>query len=131
MHHLNNGERVEADDGYIGEAPQYIKCPAFFVNPEETEYMQQRIRSRQETINNRVKMWGILANKYRHDLNKHSSVLRAVLVVTQIEINLGEMLFPCGYKDPPYSNNTANRNNTGWQRNDNSTNSTLASIDLY
>ena len=24
---LDEGERVEADDGYVGEAPMYIKCP--------------------------------------------------------------------------------------------------------
>ena len=27
MHHLEDGERVEADDGYLGEAPKYVKCP--------------------------------------------------------------------------------------------------------
>ena len=27
LNFLENGERVEADDGYIGEAPKYIKCP--------------------------------------------------------------------------------------------------------
>ena len=29
---LEDGERVEADDGYIGEAPDKVKCPASFVN---------------------------------------------------------------------------------------------------
>ena len=29
LSHLGENERVEADDGYyIGEAPQYVKCPA-------------------------------------------------------------------------------------------------------
>ena len=27
MSMLGVGERVEADDGYRGEAPQYVKCP--------------------------------------------------------------------------------------------------------
>ena len=26
VHHLSEGERVEADDGYIGEAPEYVKA---------------------------------------------------------------------------------------------------------
>jgi hypothetical protein len=44
MSHLDaEGERVEADDGYIGEAPQYVKCPKCFANPNETEHMQQRV----------------------------------------------------------------------------------------
>jgi hypothetical protein len=24
---LEEGERVEADDGYVGEAPRHVKCP--------------------------------------------------------------------------------------------------------
>ena len=34
--HIEYGERVEADDGYLGEAPEFIKCPASFTNPKET-----------------------------------------------------------------------------------------------
>ena len=30
---LGPSERVEADDGYIGEAPQNIKCPMSVTNP--------------------------------------------------------------------------------------------------
>jgi hypothetical protein len=59
MTFLEDGERVEADNGYVGESPEHVKCPKSFTNLEETEYMQQRLRSRQETINKRVKDWGI------------------------------------------------------------------------
>ena len=51
MTELDDSERVEADDGYIREAPQGVKCPKSFANPEETLFMQQRARNRQETIN--------------------------------------------------------------------------------
>jgi hypothetical protein len=44
--HLDPGERVEADDGYIGEAPEFVKCPNSFTNPWETKKMQQIVRSR-------------------------------------------------------------------------------------
>ncbi|CAB9503514.1 expressed unknown protein [Seminavis robusta] len=37
--HLEDGERVEADDAYVGEHPEFIKCPKGFANPEETEAM--------------------------------------------------------------------------------------------
>ena len=40
MHHLEDGERVEADDGYIGKALTYVKCPKCFTNPRETLFMQ-------------------------------------------------------------------------------------------
>ena len=72
--HLGLNERVEADDGYVGEAPLAIKCPRSFVNPEETKWMQARVLSRQETVNKRFKDWGILRQVYRHDIPSHGEV---------------------------------------------------------
>ena len=43
MSHLDEFERVEADDGYIGEHPQYIKCPKGIANLQETKFMQERV----------------------------------------------------------------------------------------
>ena len=105
LSHLGENERVEADDGYIGEAPQYVKCPKSFVNPTETEFMQQRCRNRQETVNKRFKQWGILKQRYRHDIVAHGEAFRAVVVLTQMIINNNESLFECGYRDPPFHNN--------------------------
>ena len=99
--HLEANERVEADDGYVGEHPQYVKCPRGFANPKETLYMQQRVRNRQETINNRFKNWGVLRQVYRHDIPRHGEVFRVVAIVSQLSINEGERLFECGYKDLP------------------------------
>ena len=115
LYWLSPGERVEADDGYVGESPRHIKCPASFTNPQCTEYMQQRVRSRQETINLRFKFWGILAEIFRHDMTLHGDVLRSVAAMTQIAINLGEPLFECGYNDPPFVE-AGTRLNTGYQR---------------
>jgi len=58
--HLGEAERVEADDGYIGEAPRHIKYPKTFTNPQECLHMQNHVQSRQETINKHLKDWGIL-----------------------------------------------------------------------
>ena len=38
---LEPNKHVEADDGYIGDHPRYIKCPKCFANLHETEHMQQ------------------------------------------------------------------------------------------
>ena len=83
LSHLAPAERIEADDGYIGEHPRYVKCPRGFANPAETLFMQQRVRNRQEAVNKRFKQW-------------------AIAVMTQLAINNGEQLFACGYRDPPY-----------------------------
>ena len=89
------GERVEADDGYLGEAPRHVKCPMSCTNPKETKKMQQRVRSRQETVNKRFKNWGALKQVFRHSVRSHSAVFHMVAVVTQLTINSGEKLFSC------------------------------------
>ena len=65
--------------------------------------MQQRVRNRQETCNNRFKFWHVLQNIFRHDLSFHGTIFRSIAVITQIAIHNGEKLFDCGYKDPPYA----------------------------
>ena len=58
--HLSENERIEAEDGYVGEAPEFIKYPKSFVIPEETLTMQGRACIRQEAVNNKFKNWGVL-----------------------------------------------------------------------
>ena len=96
---LGPTERVEADDGYVGESPRYVKCPASFTNPIETLAMQSRVRQRHETANKRFKQWACLLNRFRHDIGKHGDIFRAVAVVTQLAIQNGEPLFEVEYED--------------------------------
>ena len=121
--HLSYGERVEDDGGYIGEAPDHIKCPKSFVNPEETVRMQVRARSRQETVNKRFKNWGILKQVYRDTITSHGDAFRAIAVITQQSIINGEALFACGYRDPPYKNDAKGNNNDGGDSENDSENS--------
>ena len=95
---LGPHERVEADDGYVGEAPQKVKCPCSFTNPEDTLQMQELVRSRHETVNKRFKQWGCLLNRFRHDIGKHGDVFRSVAVVTQLALLHGEPLFEVQYE---------------------------------
>ena len=97
--HLDDGERVEADDGLVGEAPRCVKCPKSFTNPEATLPMQQRIRNRQETINKRLKQWTILVDIYNDDISTHADVLRSILIIEQLKIENGEPLFPVCYRN--------------------------------
>jgi len=36
-HHLEEGERVEADKGYVSEFPQFVKTPIPFENQRKLE----------------------------------------------------------------------------------------------
>lgn len=98
-HWLDPNERVEADDGYIGEAPHKVKCPGCAANPTENLVMQNRVRSRHETLNGRLKNWEILKQVYRHDITEHGDVFRAIAVITQLSIDNGEPLFEVDYSD--------------------------------
>ena len=57
---LKPGERIEADEGNRGH-PCKIKCPGNDMNPAENQAMQGRVRARHETLNGRLKNWGILS----------------------------------------------------------------------
>ena len=101
-------ERVEADDGYIGEAPLRVCCPGCVTCPHEKKKMMAIVRSRQETVNKRFKQWGILVQTYRHDIVDHRDVFAGLacgkthrvacegalqqivgfLFIAQVEVNL-------------------------------------------
>jgi hypothetical protein len=61
--------------------------------------MQGRVRSCHETLNGRLKAWGILSNTYRHNITKYGTVFYACAVITQLAIVNGEPLFEVEYGD--------------------------------
>ncbi len=95
---LEPGERVEADNGYIGR-PDKIKCPNNDCNPAENRVMQGIARSCHETLNGRLKAWGILGNVYRHDIREHGTIFYACAVITLLSVTNGEPLFEVEYGD--------------------------------
>ena len=95
---LEPGERVEADNGYVGR-PDKIKCPNNDCNPAENRVMQGIARSRHETLNRRLKAWGILGNAYPLDIREHGTVFYACAVISQLSITNGEPLFEVEYED--------------------------------
>ena len=97
---LEEGERVEANDGYVGEAPRYVKCPKCIVHRRDAEQMQSIARRRHETCNKRFKQFGVLKQIFRHNIMDHGEVFRSVAVITQLSIQNGEPLFGVDYRDP-------------------------------
>ena len=95
---LKPGERVEADNGYVGAANK-IQCPDNPCNPEKNEGMQSRARYCHKTINGRFKTWGILQNAYHHDIRRHGKVFWTIAVITQLETSNGSPLFSVEYED--------------------------------
>lgn len=100
LEHLDENERMEGDDGFIGECPKHVKCPKSFVREEQMLAMQSRVRSRHEYCNKRLKQFGCLKERFRHhDFNKHAICFRAVAVLTQLAIEAGEPLWDVEYSD--------------------------------
>ena len=96
---LNPFERVEADDGYVHEAPAKVLCPKCVTCPQERKRMMAIARQRQGTVNTRFKQWGILRQTYRYDVLNHRDVFGAIVVLMQLAIQNGEPLFPVEYND--------------------------------
>ena len=100
MTHLEPGERVETDRGYRGSAPKYVKCPdGLLADPDPAvKLMAARVRSRQETVNERFKNWAILCTPYRHEFLEHQTVFGAIVVLTQLSL-AANPLFHVEYND--------------------------------
>ena len=82
-HRLRRGERVLADRGYRGDESCNIPNPN---DNADVSKLKADLRARHETVNARLKSFSILNTKFRHDLNKHAKVFRAVVVITQVNL---------------------------------------------
>ena len=97
---LDEGERVEADNGYEGADPDFAKSKSGIFHPKSASSIRNTVCARHETVNKRIKQFGALAGIFRHDLLKHSTVFHAVALLTQLSIEDGEPLFNVeGYDD--------------------------------
>ena len=99
MTYLEEFERVEADDGYIGEALLKVRCPKCITTPLERKEMMAVVRMRHETVNRRMKQWRCLKDVFRHGLDFHETCFTFCAVMTQIAISNGEPLFQVDYSD--------------------------------
>jgi hypothetical protein len=61
--------------------------------------MQQRVRSRHETINKRFKQWNILKSIFKEKIELHGEYFRIVAIIAQLCIEHGEPLFSVEFED--------------------------------
>ncbi len=87
------------DHGYIGKAPQKVKCPGCASNLTKNQVMQDRVWSRHESLNGQLKNWEILKSIYGHGIMEHGNVFWAIAVIMQISINTNEHLLGVDYSD--------------------------------
>jgi len=92
LHMLEDGECVEADDGYKAEDPRVVRAPGAvrFMEDKHWHMKRSKARRRHETINQRIKEYGVLTQRFRHDYTKHSMCFRACCVLTQLSFDFGK-----------------------------------------
>lgn len=103
-----DGERVEADDGHRGDDSGKIKVPKSTTHSQDKESLdlRQDVRARHKTINNRIKNFDILNQKFIHDIEKHGDCHCACAVLTQLMFENGHPPHPVvgvdgeGFDDP-------------------------------
>ena len=94
-HMLEDNERLEADDIYVAEAPEFIRCPACITANEEESDARKCVGGRIETLMNRVKHWNCLKKTFKgkgdmaDKVNRHSKMFRFCMVITQVSMELG------------------------------------------
>lgn len=85
---LDEGEKAVADKGYRDED--------YFIFPKADDVnapRQKEIMARHETINRRLKQFGILSQIFRHSLDKHPDCFHAVVNITQLNIENGNGVY--------------------------------------
>lgn len=80
-------ERVVADKGYAGEISCYTPLSFDFTHASSSTCAA--LRARHETVNRRLKQFGVLSQRFRHHRSLHSFCFHAVANITQImmEVN--------------------------------------------
>ena len=98
-HSLLPGEMYVADGGYR-DGHRHACTPG--IHDASFEAQKAKIRARHETVNGKFKTFGALKQCFRHSLDKHGIVMRAVVNIVQLEIEFESPLFPVDYDDRAY-----------------------------
>ena len=95
MEKIPAGRRAIGDEGYRGE-PSKVSTKNTF-NSDNLKQFEGRVRARHETVNSRLKAFGILNQVFRSKgtgrMEKHKSAFEACCVIVQYELDNGNSLF--------------------------------------
>jgi len=95
MNQLEVGERIEADNGYVGEAPVYVVCPASCTSTEPSLAMMKRVEGRHEAMNRHLKNWKCMKGNFDvkgspvEKMEMHGNLFRACAIVKQVAMQMG------------------------------------------
>lgn len=82
---LKDGENVAGDHG-CGDERRYAPASS------EESNVTAKLLARHETVNRRLKQLFALGHRFRHSLSSHSFCFHAIINLTQLKIEMGELL---------------------------------------
>jgi len=107
---LEDGEQIEADNGYLGEAPRKCVIPdrSRPCVRDDNPRMKSRLQKRHETANRRLKVYRSLNGVFRGSVSRHSVCFRALAVLLNLAFHSGEQeLFDVREHDDTLSDDAA------------------------
>jgi len=87
------GKRAIADRGYSGKACEHQLSIRNARDSQGLKEFKKRVRARHENFNARIKNFFILEDRFRHGVKRHKTVMEAVCVLVQYDMENGYPLF--------------------------------------
>jgi hypothetical protein len=94
IYFMSSTEKALADKGYRDKNYFVYSC-----NESEFRAEYKKIMAWHETVNRRLKKFGVLQCRFRHELHLHPRCFHAVVNLTQLMIENGEPLFQVQFND--------------------------------
>ena len=94
-HQLERGERIEADNGYVGESPRFVVCPTSIATKEESLALMKRVEGRHEIMIKHIKNWKCMKGCFEakgtavEKMEKHRLLFFSCAIVKQVAMQMG------------------------------------------
>ena len=85
-HKLPVGRRAIGDDGYVGVKHQDYVSTKNDLDPREIAEFKDRVLSRHETFNKRLKIYRCSTTRFRHGVENHKVAFHAICVLTVYDL---------------------------------------------
>ena len=82
--------------GVSANSEKCVRTPYKVISQTDSRAMHKAL-ARHETVNRRLKQFGVLGKRFRHELRKHVICFNAVTVATQLSFNRGEKPYRVTY----------------------------------
>ena len=94
--YLNVGERVETDEGYVGDWKTRPKSD--FANNLHWKHMKEEAMARYETVNGKIQAFKCMSEQFRNGKTKHFLYFMTVATLVQCEIIEGRATYQINYR---------------------------------